>query len=144
MAAILVNSHEFKTYLSPLHYLGGLSGPDGAAPARETGRPLPVVDGTNQPLEAAVTPASSVGLHRSGNYCPAPPGVEPLYAPIGRLQMKNQLLKKAAAMCVAQQRALVQASGKGAVQARCQAMGLDHGRHYYRPYGDNMLDINAM
>lgn len=62
---------------------------------------------------------------------PTPPDVEPLYAAIGRLQLENQLLKNAAAICVAQQRALVQASIAGSVQARCQALGLARSSYYY-------------
>ena len=33
-------------------------------------------------------------------------------------------------MCVAQQRALVQASSEGSVQARCQALGLARSSYY--------------
>jgi len=73
------------------------------------------------------------------------PDVEPLYAAIVRLQMENQLLKKnAAAMCIAQQRALVQARAEGSVQARCQSLGLARSSYYYQPHGESVQNLELM
>jgi hypothetical protein len=75
----------------------------------------------------------------------AAPDIETLYATIGRLQMENQLLKKnAAARCIAQQRALVQASGEGSLQARCQALGLARSSYYYQPWGESAENLLLM
>ncbi|OWP61331.1 hypothetical protein CDA63_19985 [Hymenobacter amundsenii] len=47
-------------------------------------------------------------------------------------------------MCVAQQRALVQASGEGSVKARCQALGLARSSYYYQPRGESALNLHLM
>ena len=47
-------------------------------------------------------------------------------------------------MCVAQQRALVQASGEGSVQARCQALGLARSSFYYQPCGESAYNLELM
>ncbi len=47
-------------------------------------------------------------------------------------------------MCVARQRALVQASGKGSVQARCQALGLARSSFYYQPCGESAYNLALM
>ncbi|GAA4012705.1 hypothetical protein GCM10022408_26860 [Hymenobacter fastidiosus] len=47
-------------------------------------------------------------------------------------------------MVVAQQRALVQASDEGTVQARCQALGLARSSYYYQPRGETDLNLTLM
>ena len=47
-------------------------------------------------------------------------------------------------MCIAQQRALVQASGEGSVQARCQALGLARSSYYYQPRGESAENLRLM
>ena len=47
-------------------------------------------------------------------------------------------------MSVAQQRALVQASGEGSVLARCQALGLARNSYYYQPRGENAWNVELM
>jgi len=47
-------------------------------------------------------------------------------------------------MCIAQQRALVQASAEGSVQARCQALGLSRSSYYYQPRGESALNLTLM
>lgn len=47
-------------------------------------------------------------------------------------------------MCVAQQRALVQASGDGSGQARCQALGLARSSFYDQPRGESALNLQLM
>ena len=47
-------------------------------------------------------------------------------------------------MCVAQQRALVQASAEGSVQARCQALGLARSSYYYQPRGESAENLLLM
>ena len=47
-------------------------------------------------------------------------------------------------MPVAQQRALVQASGEGSVQARCQALGLARSSFYYQPRGESAQNLFLM
>ena len=47
-------------------------------------------------------------------------------------------------MPVAQQRALVQASGEGSVQARCQALGLARSSFYYQPCGESAQNLFLM
>jgi len=47
-------------------------------------------------------------------------------------------------MCVAQQRALVQASAEGSVAARCQAVGLARSSYYYQPRGESALSLQLM
>ena len=47
-------------------------------------------------------------------------------------------------MCVAQQRAVVQASSEGSVQTRCQALGLARSSYYYQPRGESALNLELM
>ena len=47
-------------------------------------------------------------------------------------------------MCVAQQRALVQTSVAGSVQARCQALGLARSSYYYQPRGESAENLRPM
>ena len=47
-------------------------------------------------------------------------------------------------MPVAQQRALVQASADGSVQARCEALGLARSSFYYQPRGESALNLELM
>ena len=47
-------------------------------------------------------------------------------------------------MCVAQQRAPVQASVAGSVQARCQALGLARSSYYYQPRGESAEKLRLM
>jgi putative transposase len=47
-------------------------------------------------------------------------------------------------MCVAQQRALVQAGAEGSVQARCQALGLARSSYYYQPRGESAENLRLM
>ncbi len=47
-------------------------------------------------------------------------------------------------MPVAQQRTLVQASGEGSGQARCQALGLARSSFYYQPRGESAQNLLLM
>ena len=47
-------------------------------------------------------------------------------------------------MLVAQRRALVQASGKGSVQARCQALGLPRSSFHYQPCRESAQNLFLM
>lgn len=47
-------------------------------------------------------------------------------------------------MCIAQQRALVQANADGSVQARCQALRLARSSYYYQPRGESAENLLLM